>query len=208
MYDDTALRAGSLLGESRPPRATAPWRGPASLSRVDANALSALDVAALGILGVALLRGLWIGLIREAFSLGALVAACIAVRVGLDSATAFVHGLAPEVLDPTAARVAAGAGLAIAAIAAVGITGRFLRRGAQAVGLGAVDRLLGGVLGGAEGAVVVAVVFLGLGTVLGRDHPEVASSRVFAAFERVERVARGEAPLPDVAAPPPASERS
>jgi membrane protein required for colicin V production len=166
------------------------------------DSLSTFDAVALAIVALAVLRGLWIGVVREAFSLAALAAACLAVRLWLVPAEAWVQAHAPFVSSPLAARVAAGALLAIGALVAVALVGRVVRRGIHAVGLGFLDRLGGGVLGAAEGGLVVALVVVLLVGLLGRGHPAVRESRVAQALSGVERIARGVADLPDVAAPP------
>ena len=43
--------------------------------------MTALDAIVVAVMTIALVRGLWIGMVRELFSLGAIVAACIAVRL-------------------------------------------------------------------------------------------------------------------------------
>ena len=164
--------------------------------------ISAVDVVTLAILAVAVLRGLWIGLIREVFSLAALAAACIAVRFGTAPAADWMLLNLPVELGPLAARIAAGVVIAVAVIVIVATAGRVLRKGARWVGLGFADRLAGGVLGAAEGALVVVVLMLIGTTVVGRDHPAVAGSRTLAAFESAEHVARADPKLPPVALPP------
>jgi membrane protein required for colicin V production len=154
------------------------------------EAISAVDVATLAILAVAVLRGLLIGLIREVFSLAALAAAWMLLNL-------------PVEIGPLAARVAAGVVIAVAVIVIVATAGRVLRKGARWVGLGFADRLAGGVLGAAEGALVIVVLMLIGIAVVGRDHPTLAGSRALAAFESAERVARQTNPtLPPVALPP------
>jgi uncharacterized membrane protein required for colicin V production len=82
--------------------------------------------------------------------------------------------------------------------------GAVMGRGARAVGLGWADRTAGAALGIAEGAIVVSVVLLMVGSVVGRNHPSLATSRSLALFEQVERAAADAARAPaDVAAPPP-----
>lgn len=166
--------------------------------------ISAVDLATLAILALAVLRGLWIGLIREIFSLAALAAACIAVRLGTAPAADWLLLNLPLELSPLAARIAAGVAIVVAIIVIMGVVGRVLRRGARWAGLGFADRLAGGVLGAAEGALVIVVLML-LGIALvGRDHPALADTRTLAAFESAERLAsRSNAPLPAVASPPP-----
>jgi uncharacterized membrane protein required for colicin V production len=153
------------------------------------------------VLGIAVLRGLFLGLIREAFSLAAIGAACVAVRWFATPAAAELERATDGRVGDLAAPWIAGAGVAIAAAAAVAILGRVLRRGARAVGLGLVDRAGGALLGAAEGSLVIAVLLV-IGTaVLGRDHPVLEGTRSLAALERVEAVA-AEVRDVDVAAPP------
>ncbi len=84
--------------------------------------------------------------------------------------------------------------------AAVGMAGRWIRRGVSAAGFSWADRAGGGVLGAAEGALLVVVV-VGLATTfLGRDHESVRGSRSLAALEHLESMAR-ERDI-DVSAPP------
>jgi membrane protein required for colicin V production len=170
---------------------------------VAAPSLSPFDLVALALVALAALRGLWIGVVREAFSLLALAAACVAVRLWLGPAEAWVAAHAPFAVGPVAARVAAGALLALGALVAVALVGRVVRRGVHAAGLGFADRLGGGLLGAAEGGVVVALLVVLLAGALGRGHPLLAESRVARALSGVERVARSAVDAPDVAAPPP-----
>ena len=176
---------------------------------LDWRSLSTLDLAALGLLGVAMVRGLWIGVIREAFSLAAIAAACLAVRLGGAPAAGWLLSHGPADLSLLAARVAAALGVAAAAFLAVHATGRVLRRSAHAVGLGFADRIGGGLLGAAEGALLLALCFLVGFSVLGRNHPALASSRAVQVFEDARHWA-GSSPgeTPDVAAPPPGSSRA
>jgi uncharacterized membrane protein required for colicin V production len=164
--------------------------------------VSPIDAAAGVVLGVTVLRGLAIGMVREAFSVAALAAACVAVRFGTDPAAAWLQANAVPGLGPLGARILAGAAVGVAAALAVGLAGRLVRSGLHAVGLGLPDRLAGAAIGAAEGALVVAVALLVAIALLGRSHPLLAHSRALAAFERAERLARGQAAAPDVAAPP------
>ena len=171
------------------------------------EAISPVEVATLAILTMAVLRGLFIGLIREVFSLGALAAACIAVRFGTAPAADWTLLNLPLEIGSLTARVVAGGVIAIVVIVTVAGVGRVLRRGARWAGLGFADRLAGGVLGAAEGALVIVVLML-LGIALvGRDHPYLADSQTLAAFESAERLAQQTRPvLPPVPSPPPGSE--
>jgi len=163
--------------------------------------LGPIDMVALAVLLIAALRGMSLGLIREVFSLGALAAAVIAVRVWNEPFAHWfqrVSGL-PHYLVPWLA----GALLAAGVVTAVAMFGRLIRQGVRGVGLGFFDRLGGAALGVAEGALAAGVLLVMIGGVLGRGHSLVANSRSFALLERAERLtAAREAPRPDVAAPP------
>ncbi len=163
--------------------------------------MNPVDVVALAVLGVAVLRGLAIGMVREAFSVAALAAACIAVRFGTAPAAAWLEANALPGLGPLGARILAGTAVGLAAALAVGLAGRVIRRGVHAVGLGLADRLAGAAIGAAEGALVVAVALLIALAVLGRTHPLLARSRALEAVQRGEVLARGGRAV-DVAAPP------
>jgi len=76
-----------------------------------------------------------------------------------------------------------------------------MRQGARAVGLGWFDRLAGGALGAAEGALAAGLLLFAIGAVLGPSHELLARSRSYAWVERV-RQAPTLVPT-DVAAPPP-----
>ena len=152
------------------------------------EAISAVDLAALAILALALLRGLFIGMIREVFSLAALAAACVAVRFGTAPCAEWLLLHSPVEIGDLVARIAAGAVIAVAVIVGVAIVGRAVRKGARWAGLGFADRLGGGVLGAAEGTLVIVVLMLLAVAVVGRDHPALTDSRTLAAFESAERL--------------------
>ncbi len=168
--------------------------------------MAPVDLLALCVLSIAVLRGLFLGLIREAFSLAAIGGACVAVRWFADPAAVWLEAQSGGRIGELAAPWVAGAGVAIAAAAAVAITGRLLRRGARAVGLGMIDRAGGALLGAVEGALVIAVLLVLATTVIGRNHPLFAKTRSLAALERVESVAVGVRDT-GVAAPPPSRRR-
>jgi uncharacterized membrane protein required for colicin V production len=175
---------------------------------LDSAPVSPIDLAACLLLAVALLRGLAIGMVREAFSVAALAAACIAVRFGSGPASAWLLENALPGLGPLGARILAGAAIGLGAALTVGICGRLVRRGVEAAGLGFADRVAGAAIGLAEGALLLAIALLVGVTVVGRDHPLLARSRTLAAFERAERFARGGGvPNLDVAAPPRSAPR-
>ena len=150
---------------------------------MDSQYSGVLDGIVLVILLGATARGLFIGVIREAFSLGALVAACVAIRYATAPAADWLAAVSSDRIPETLLPWIAGAGVAILAVAVVGIVGRLLRRGARAVGLGLVDRALGAVLGAAEGTLVALLIILGAITLGGRDHAWVAQSMSLRVYE-------------------------
>jgi membrane protein required for colicin V production len=160
-----------------------------------------LDVIAGAVLGLATLRGLWIGAVREVFSLAGLAAAIIAARTWRGPVGRWLDAEGPEAMTPLAAELLAALALGLGTLLAVAVIGRLVRRGVRGAGLGLLDRLAGGLLGAAEGAVVVAAVALGLAALLGRDDPALERTRTLAALEATEQ-ALGVAG-PQVSAAPP-----
>ncbi len=170
--------------------------------------MASLDLVVVGMISVAALRGLYLGMIREAFSIAALGAACVAVRLFTVPAAVLLIEHSGWHLGETAAHWATGALIAIAAVALVASIGKLLRWGARAAGLGWADRLGGGALGAAEGMLAGAAVLLIAGSVLGRDHPTFHGSRSFATFQQLEQIVEARlASEIDVAAPPPLPDR-
>jgi membrane protein required for colicin V production len=165
--------------------------------------MAAFDVLAVAILSLAALRGLLIGMIREAFSLIALGGAIVTVRLFTDPLAAWLRAEAHVAWGDLTLRVAAGALLVVSTVGAVIITGKIVKRGVRAAGLGWADRLGGGLLGTAEGLLVVGLILAGAVAAVGRDHGIVAHSRTLAFFDEARGVAQGSPP--HVAAPPPSS---
>lgn len=90
----------------------------------------------------------------------------------------------------------------------VGALGRYVRRGARIVGLGMADRIGGGAVGAAEGALVAMIVIMGAQRMFGTEHPVVFNSYSVAVAEELRvSFATGTVPqlpgLPSVAAAPP-----
>ncbi|MGH0037626.1 MAG: CvpA family protein [Myxococcota bacterium] len=180
--------------------------------------IGAVDLIALAILGLAVVRGLFRGLIGEAFSLGALAGACLAVRFGAGPSAAWLVDATGGEIGAGAAPWLTGVAIAIGTVAAVAWTGRLLKRGASAAGLGWADRVGGGALGAAEGALAVALALVAATWLLGRDHPILEDSKSMETFVQLEEAVGDRAPdlrelpelpevpglprLPDVAAEP------
>ena len=148
--------------------------------------LRTLDAVAAGLRALAALRGLWIGAVREAFSLVGLAAAVVVVRTWREPAARWLDAHGPFAMTDLAAQILAALLLGLAALVAVAVVGRAVRRGVRGAGLGALDRLAGLLLGSAEGAIVVAALVVGLAALLGRDDDALAGTRTLAAFEATE----------------------
>ncbi len=167
------------------------------------------DLVVLTVLVLAMGRGIWIGLIREGLSIAAIGAATIVTRLCVDPLSVWITDATAGEISGRASVWIAGVSLVIATILVLGTIARFLRRGARFAGLGWADRLGGGALGLAEGAVVSTIlVLIGLWLV-GQTHPTLAGSRSLAALERLQSLEEvqdlkkiGEnIELPNVAAP-------
>ena len=160
-----------------------------------------LDNVVLAVLGVAILRGFWIGLIREGFSIAALGGGLLAVRYGTPPAADFLENVSRGSLGPTASIWIAGAAIGIGGIVVIGTIGKVLRRGAHSIGLGWADRLAGGVVGAAEGALVAGVILVATTWALGSDSPLVEDSKSIEMLEGLrEYVLEHSDDLPAVAA--------
>lgn len=164
--------------------------------------LTLLDNVLLTIMALMIARGLYIGLIREGFSIAALGSGLIAIRYGIEPASAVIENASAGRIGSTTSMWIAGALIGIVVVAAVASVGKFLRRGAHAVGLGFADRVGGGIVGAAEGALACAVILLGAIFVIGEDAPLIANSRSAELLEHLQRtLSQADLPLPPVATP-------
>ncbi len=164
--------------------------------------LSTLDSVVLAVLGIAIVRGIWIGLIREGFSIAALGGGLLAVRYGTPPAAGFIENASQGDLGPTVSMWIAGAAIAIGVIFAIGSVGKMLRKGAHSVGLGWADRIAGGVIGAAEGALAAGVILLVTTWALGADSPLVEDSKSIEVLEGLQDyVGEHQDELPAVASP-------
>ncbi len=164
--------------------------------------LSPFDVLILIVLSIAMARGLWIGLIRESLSLAALGAAAITARYGTIFVGNWLNTTTGGEIGERASMWIAGFTIVVLTVAAIGTAAKLLRRGARLVGLGWADRLGGGALGAAEGALVAVVLVLGVTWLVGKSHPVVEGSRSIAAVERLQTlIGESKDDLPSVSAP-------
>jgi membrane protein required for colicin V production len=168
--------------------------------------VTSLDGLVLMVLLVAAGRGAFIGIIRESFSIATVGACFIALRFGNAEAATWLSDLSHGDISPTLAPFLTGAVILLGTAGVVGFLGSTVKRGAQAVGLGWADRLGGGVLGLAEGALVATIVVLGMSMLLGREHNAVRHSHSIEAVDYLQQYVAVEYSdqlrrLPDVAAP-------
>ncbi len=159
-----------------------------------------LDMVVLTVLFIAILRGVWIGLIREGSSLAAIGIATIVTRLLIDPFAIRLTELTGGEITGRAAVWIAGVILVVATIVGLGFLARLLRRGAEAAGLGWADRLGGGALGAAEGAIIAAVVVLIAVWLVGTDHATTDGARSIEVVEQLQSM-RENGELPAVASP-------
>jgi len=173
---------------------------------VSGDSTSLIDGVVMAVLLLAFARGAWIGMIRESFSIAAVGVSCIALRYANPPAARALNELTGGEIGTGAAPFLTGAFILFATIALIGYLGRFLKRGAQNAGLGWADRLGGGAVGLAEGALVSTLIVMAATFLLGRDHDSIKRARSVAAVDSLQEYVVTHYPeeferLPDVAAP-------
>jgi len=159
-----------------------------------------IDMIVLTVLFIAIVRGIWIGLIREGSSLAAIGIATIVTRLLVRPFSARLTELTGGEITGNTAMWIAGVLLVVATIVVLGFVARLLRRGAEAAGLGWADRLGGGALGAAEGAIVAAVLVTIALWLVGPDHVTTEGARSIELVEELQSM-RESGKLPSVASP-------
>lgn len=121
--------------------------------------MTAFDIAVLAAVGASVLLGLWRGVVGELLALAAWVAAFVAARqFGQDAGSLFATWVADGALRTLAGMVAVFVGVLLAFALVRFVISLLLR----AVGLGLLDRFLGGVFGIARGVLFAfAAVLMG-----------------------------------------------
>ena len=122
--------------------------------------MTVLDYAALGVLGVSIARGVWRGLVREVISLAGWVIAFLAANL--------LAGPVGEMLPTSIPRPELRVLMAFIAVFLLTLTmttlaGLLLSKVVKKVGLGGLDRTLGGLFGVALGLVIVVALALAAG---------------------------------------------
>jgi membrane protein required for colicin V production len=134
------------------------------------------------LLTYSVVRAVWRGFIREAFALGGLVvgflAACWFYAVA-------AHHLAGLITSPPLAQLIGFLLILVTAMIVGTLLGKLLQKTASAVGLGLVDRLLGGAFGLVRGAVLGLALLLCCTTFLPAGH-WIQSSKLAPYFLRAD----------------------
>lgn len=117
--------------------------------------MTALDYAVIGVTGISVIWGAWHGFVREVISLAGWVIAFVAANL---FAAPLAEHLPETISQPELRTLIAFVALFLLALTATTLVGLLLSRIAQAVGLGGLDRTLGGVFGLAR-ALLIAVAF-------------------------------------------------
>lgn len=119
--------------------------------------MTVFDYAVLTVMAVSVLLGLWRGVVSEILALVAWVVALLAARA---EAAEVANWLSGQIAEP-ALRLAAAYVLVVVAVLLVFAALRLiLKLLLKAVGLGVLDRLLGGAFGALRGMVIVLVAVL------------------------------------------------
>jgi len=145
-----------------------------------------LDIIVGAIMALAVVRGFFVGMIREGFSVGAIGAVIIGIVYGAQPAGLWLDAATAGEVGGQPAKWIGGIIVGLSAGIVVGTLGRYLRRGARVVGLGMADRVGGGAIGVAEGALIATIVILGANKMFGPEHPAIFNSQSVAVMSRVE----------------------
>ena len=162
--------------------------------------LPLIDMIALAVIALAIARGVWIGLIREGLSLVAIGLCTIVTRLFVDPLSLQLTQLSGGDISGKAALWIAGVLLIMATVLVCGVAARLMKRGAQFAGLGWADRVGGGALGFAEGAIVAVVIVLIALWLVDPDHVAMKGARSVELVEELQS-AREAGELPAVASP-------
>jgi membrane protein required for colicin V production len=119
--------------------------------------MTALDYAVLGVLAISIAWGIWRGLVREVISLVGWIIAFLAANL--------LAGPLGEALPQSFARpeirvLVAFVGIFVVTLVLTSLAGLLLGKILKAVGLGGLDRTLGGVFGLARGLLIVVAFAL------------------------------------------------
>jgi len=122
--------------------------------------MNAIDIVILAVLLVLLLKGLWLGLIQELCGLAGLVLGTV---LGIRFHAGLAEALPPWAgLPPWLANAACFTVLFVVTLVVFGLLGLVLSRFLKLIFLGGFNRVLGGLFGLAEGALLLCLALYGL----------------------------------------------
>ncbi|MBI4984371.1 MAG: CvpA family protein [Rhodocyclales bacterium] len=119
--------------------------------------MTVFDFAVFGIVGASVLVGLWRGVASEMLALAAWVAAFFTARHYGHAAGGLFAG---QIADPTMSLAAGFVAVFVAVLIVFALARFVVSRLLRAVGLGLLDRLLGGIFGIARGMLIVLAAVL------------------------------------------------
>jgi membrane protein required for colicin V production len=122
--------------------------------------VSWLDWAVAGVLAISVLAGMWRGLVREIIGLAGWVVAFLAANLFAGPLSAHVPAVVPT---PELRTLAAFLAVFIGALVVATLMSILLSKLVKAVGLGGLDRSLGGLFGAARAAILVLALSLAAG---------------------------------------------
>jgi membrane protein required for colicin V production len=140
------------------------------------DGLNGLDVAILAIVVLCAFGGLTRGALRMATSILSLVLGIYAASIYYGRAAALAHKYLST--SPTWSTVIGYAAVFLVVFLAIGYAGATVARLAQAIHLSWIDRLAGGILGAAVGALLAGFVVIGMTAVLAPNPPLLRDSRL------------------------------
>lgn len=139
-----------------------------------------VDYVVLAVLGMSAVIGVWRGFVREVLALiGWVAAAVLAALFSAQVAEIFPTDFA----TPLVRQLLAALLIFVLVLVTAGLCGLFLAKLLRAVGLGALDRTLGGVFGLARGALIVLVAVLLIGLTGLPRHPDWQQARLHGPLE-------------------------
>ncbi len=141
-----------------------------------ATRMNGLDIAILVVAGLGVLWGLRRGVLRMATSIVALVAGIYFASIYYPATRGFALSHLP--IGPTAAAVIGYAVVFLLVFGVIQTTGSILIRLVHTVSLGWIDRLAGGVAGGAIAIAVAGLVLMLLTAVLPADAALISQSKL------------------------------
>jgi membrane protein required for colicin V production len=148
------------------------------------------DIAVVAAVGILTFLGFWKGLVRQVVGLvGVVVAYVVAMKFSGALAAKFLKGFLP-----VTGHVISFLALFFACVIVASVFGWILGRLMSSAGLGVLNRIGGGVLGGAKGCLIVAVVTMLLTAYLPRNSGFLEGSRTMKYIQPVARMISEVAP--------------